>query len=84
MMGYNGTFGGWGMGWGFGWVFMLIFWALIILGIAALVKWLMGSSTGGTSGPREKTPLDLLKERYARGEIDQEEFERKKRDLSGG
>ncbi|MDE2088850.1 MAG: SHOCT domain-containing protein [Gammaproteobacteria bacterium] len=83
MMGYNGTFGGWGMGWGFGWVFMLIFWALILLGIAALVKWLIGSSAGG-DGTREKTPLDLLKERYARGEIDQEEFERKKRDLSGG
>ena len=82
MMGYNGMFSGWGMGWGFGWVFMLIFWALILLGIAALVKWLIGASTGG--GTREKTPLDLLKERYARGEIDQEEFERKKRDLSGG
>ena len=84
MMGYNGTFGGWGMGWGFGWVFMLLFWALIIFGIVAVVRWLIGSSTGGTGSTREKTPLDLLKERYARGEIDQEEFERKKRDLSGG
>jgi putative membrane protein len=70
-------FGGWGMG--FGWVFMLLFWAAIILAIAALAKWLLGA--GGR--PSDKTALQILEERYARGEIGREEFEQKKRDLSG-
>ncbi len=65
---------GWGMG--FGWFFMLLFWALVILGIIAIVKWLSGSN-----GERQKTALDILQERYARGDISREEYEEKKRDL---
>jgi putative membrane protein len=72
--------GTWGWGMGFGWFFMILFWALVILGIIAIVKWLAGSS--GTSGtPSSKTARQILEERYARGEIDREEFEQKKRDL---
>lgn len=67
---------GWGMG--FGWVFMLLFWGLIILGIAALIKSLW-SSNGRRAKP--KTALDMLQERYACGEINREEYERMKRDL---
>jgi putative membrane protein len=74
-------FGGWGWGMGFGWMFMLLFWALIILAIAALAKWLWGKGGGRAS---EKTALQILEERYARGEIGREEFEQKKRDLSSG
>lgn len=67
---------GWGMG--FGGVFMLFLWVLVILGIVALVKWLMTSSKGEVS---ENPPLEILKERYAQGEIDREEFEQKKHHL---
>lgn len=71
-------FGGWGMGFGF--IFMLLFWGLVILGIAALIRWLMMQSSPGR-GSRDKTPLEIVQERYARGEIDREEYEQKKRDL---
>lgn len=75
-----GEFGIWG-GWmpGFGWIFMVLFWALVILGVAALVKWLAGGV--GNNRPPGKTTLQILEERYARGEIGREEFEQKKRDI---
>ena len=70
---------GWGWGWGMmgiGWLFMLSFWALIIIGIVALVRWLAGSA-GGSS----RRALDILNERYAKGEITREQFEQMKRDI---
>ncbi|MGC2457823.1 MAG: SHOCT domain-containing protein [Gallionellaceae bacterium] len=81
MWGHMGDYGwGWGgmeLGMGLG---MLLFWGLLTAGIVMLVKCFCGS---GACGKRElgKTALDLLKERYARGEIEREEFEQKKRDL---
>jgi putative membrane protein len=57
---------------------MLLFWIVLILVIAALAKWIFGKPA---EPPRSKTALDILKERYARGEIGKEEFEQKKRDL---
>jgi putative membrane protein len=71
---------GFGWGPGFGWVSMILFWGLVIFAIAALAKWLTQQSPGGGS-PRDKTPLQILQERYARGEIDREEYEQKKQDL---
>lgn len=71
---------GFGWGPGFGWLFMILFWGLVILAIAALAKWLMRQSSGRGS-PRDKTPLQILQERYARGEIDQKEYEQKSQDL---
>ena len=86
-----GLIGGWreygygyGMMGGFGgmWfmpIFMIIFWGLVIWGIVALVR--------GQSEPRSSdsskldSALDVLKRRYARGEINKEEFEEKKKDL---
>lgn len=69
---------GWGMG--FGLIFMILFWGLIIFGVIAIIKWLAGASgKAGTAAP--KSARQVLDERYARGEIDREEFEQKKRDL---
>ena len=83
-----GGMGGYGYGWDGGWlgmgvgmVGMLLFWVLIIVGIVVLVKWLTGSHVSA-GAPPTKTALDIVKERYARGEIEKEEFEQKKRDLS--
>lgn len=74
--------GGWGMGW-FGGIFMVILSALIIIGVVYLIKWLVDSSrtaSKDTAGNASRA-LDILKERYARGEIDRKEFEEKKKDL---
>lgn len=78
MWGYNGFgYGGGAMGIG-----MLLFWGLIIVVVVALARGL-GSRSGGTEPRlREKTPLDILGERYARGEIDKAEYEEKRRDLT--
>ncbi len=70
-----GMMGGW---W---WpIMMAVFWAAVIMAIFLLVRWLLTSSTGGTH-PRQESALEILKKRYARGEIDKQEFEEKKKDL---
>lgn len=78
---------GWGMHpmgwmggmWGLGMMFMmLIFWALVITAIVLGVRWL-AIQAKETRGDRA---LEILRQRYARGEINKEEFEAKKRDLS--
>jgi len=78
MMGNMGSFGfGGGI---FGGVFMLVFWGLVIFGIFLIIRWLLRSTSGGSDATDSKA-LEVLKERYARGEIDREEYEQRKRDL---
>ena len=69
-----------GMGW-FGWFFMVVFWAIVILAILSLVRWLAASSRRLESRESPESPMEILKRRYARGEIDKREFEEKKKDL---
>lgn len=66
---------GWGMG--FGWIFGLILIGLII--------WFIVTFTGQNSRhyfERRKSALDILNERYAKGEISREEYKEKKKDIS--
>jgi putative membrane protein len=84
MMGWGG-YGGFGMGL-VGWLFMLVFWGLIIVGLVLVVRWLWdhgrsAASAGAGTGTAE-TPLEILKRRYARGEISKMEYDRMKQDLA--
>lgn len=81
MMNGYGMMGGFGFG--FGGIFMILWWVIIIAGVVALVRWLGTSGFGaGGHGGSSRQPLDILKERYARGEINEQEFQKIKRDLT--
>jgi putative membrane protein len=85
---------GWGphmMGWGGGWyamifgpLFMILFLAVLVAVGVINVRWL-GRPWQGAKSPRQfppvRTPLDILKERFARGKIDKAEFEDRRRVL---
>jgi len=67
--------GAWGVGM---MLMMLVFWGLVVTGIVLGVRWL--TRQGGAARP--DPALEILRERYARGEITKEEFEARKRDLT--
>ena len=71
--------GGYGMMNGFGWIFMILFWVIIIF----LFSRLFSSRSAGNSVDTYKSALDILKERYAKGEITKDEYEQMKQDLKG-
>ena len=69
---------------GYGGGMMWIFWILIILALVwfvAIATRRGGASPGGPSPGSDKSALEILKERYARGEIERDEFEQKQKDL---
>ena len=69
---------GWGMG--FGGLFMILFWSIVILGVLVAAKWIFGSNAS-SRGTKSTNALDILQERYARGEIDEQEYQQKRREL---
>jgi putative membrane protein len=76
-MGHHGMMGG-GMG-----IIMVLFWILIIGVLVLLISALVNSVSGSRQDRNEASkPLDILKQRYARGEIDKTEYEEMKRELS--
>lgn len=75
----------WGGEW-HGWVFgpmMMAFWLIVLAGIVLLVLRMLGSagSGGRGSGKQESDALDILRERFARGEIDEAEFDARRKVL---
>jgi putative membrane protein len=93
---WNGPFGdGWGWFWPFHFIFPLLFWALIIVAVVSLVRYaggsgwhpmgpgmMMGHGMMGHGAERRSSALDVLEERYARGEINRDEYLEKKKDIS--
>jgi putative membrane protein len=86
MIGWHGGYGYGshmlGYGFGLGWIFTIIVWVLIIWAIVAFVRG--GQCWDGRCDYKDKgddSALRILKERYAKGEIDKLEFEQKKKDI---
>ncbi|MEV7238176.1 SHOCT domain-containing protein [Streptomyces sp. NPDC051020] len=82
MMWYDGRWG-WG-GWLFMAVIMVVFWSLLIVGVVALIHYLTRTRRSDQPGPRpgeaawgSRQAEDLLAERFARGEIDEDEYKRR-------
>ena len=69
----------------FGWIFMLVFWCLIIGVVVALARGgfgkgsMCGHNHGDNTHGKDKSPLDILKERYAKGEIDKKNLRNAKK-----
>ena len=73
---HQGLWGVWGIGM---MLMMLVFWGVVIIGIVLAIRWAV--SQGRESRPTDAA-LDILRQRYARGDIGKEEFETKKKDLT--
>ncbi|MFA6098079.1 MAG: SHOCT domain-containing protein [Patescibacteria group bacterium] len=75
-----------------GWLMMILFWILLIGAIALSVKWMYGAGSMKKeqmekkmiSGKISDKAMDILRERFARGEIGEEEFEKRKNKLASG
>jgi putative membrane protein len=69
----------WGMGMLLGMGVFFLVWALVLGALVLLIRWLWVQ--GRPAASSQETPLEILKRRYARGEITREEFESIRRDL---
>jgi putative membrane protein len=77
----DGMMNGWGMMNPLMWIIMILLWGLATLGLICAIRWLVGLGKSGGGKDSSQKPLDILKARYARGEIGKEEFEQRKKDL---
>ena len=86
-MWWNGPFQGMGPGMGWGMLAHGVFWlfllALAIIGAIAIARSVFGARNTGKRGGNRSPGLDILEERYARGEIQREEYLRMRSDLGG-
>ncbi|MBI4992022.1 MAG: SHOCT domain-containing protein [Candidatus Harrisonbacteria bacterium] len=76
--GYGDSGFGWGMG-VFGFILMVAWWVLVIAAVVWFAKWLWRTEPWKEMG--SQSALNILKERYVKGEIDKKEFEEKKKEL---
>ena len=73
-----------------GGIIMMVFWAAVLIAVILFIVWLFRQTQAGSNrtiarpGNTSETALDILKRRYAQGEIDKAEFEEKRNDLSRG
>ncbi len=66
---------------GYGGIIMMVIWVLVILLVAGIIYalWKRGGGPAAVSGTR--TPMEILKSRYASGEISKDEYEEMKKDI---
>ena len=68
----------WWWGWGM-MAMMFLFWVLFVVGLIVGIRWLIGKG----NEQKQDSAIEILRQRYARGEINKDEFEVKKKDLGG-
>ena len=86
MMQFGFDMGGFGLFPAVAFLAIIVFWGLIIAALVLGIRWLIRADQRNRLPPPPPldTPLDVLKHRYAKGEIDEEEFERRRKTLTGG
>ena len=67
----------WGFGMGLGGLMMLAFFGALLVGLVLLIR----AAGGGIGARKHSTPIDILKRRYAAGEITRDEYEQMRKDL---
>ncbi len=81
-----GLDGGFGFMWIAGFAITVLFWGLIIAALVLGIRWLIRADQRGRGlppAPHSEDPLEILRQRYARGEIDDEEYQRRRKVLTG-
>ncbi len=73
-----GMMNNWGMG---GMIIQLLLWVIVIFAVIWAIKYFTGQGRNNSTTPIGESALDILKKRYANGEINKNEFEQKNKDL---
>jgi putative membrane protein len=75
------SYGPWSeAGWGWHFIPMVLWWVILVMVILLMVRWVFGIPRRG-HGHHEDNAVRVLRERYAKGEINKEQFDRMKADL---